>query len=50
MTAGYIGPKKNPIKDTLTAFPIKDGTSQIVSSSLFMHINGESKGGQENGL
>ena len=34
MTIGYIGPSTMPTKDTATAFPIRDGTNQMVSSSL----------------
>lgn len=31
---GYIGPKKNPTKETAMASPTKEGTSQTISSSL----------------
>lgn len=34
MTIGYIGPKTRPMKDTAIAFPTRDGTTQIVISSL----------------
>lgn len=31
---GYIGPKRSPTMETATAPPIREGTSQITSSSL----------------
>ena len=34
MRIGYIGPRNNPTIDTATAFPISDGTLQMVTSSL----------------
>ena len=35
MTIGYIGPKTRPMRETATAFPISDGTHQIVISNLW---------------
>jgi hypothetical protein len=36
MQSGYIGPSKTPTSDTATAFPMRDGTNQMTSSSLWI--------------
>jgi len=34
MQMGYMGPKSRPTKATAMAFPMRDGTNQMVNSNL----------------
>ena len=35
MSMGYIGPRKNPTKDTATAFTVRDGTTYTIICRLY---------------